>query len=314
MEAWWKGWAIPIVQIGGDVQIARAVVEPSDTALSVLQRLICGADDVPASRSAVFIVEIRSEDVILGFKVSLEDTDGGLEVVGLGCPFDHGPVSGPKLGSAIMWTLFDLIGFDSPWHRAFRGRRFEKMLEQMPFPASSMMLSLPSPKLEMQQIRERSAHIGSLSSMHRIEPAVADFLRLVKLTTKAIDFDDPDIDSDHGYAAWPVHLLGMGNIIDLHLQISKDASGVRRSRWCLINTSTQDLTPEFDTPLEAMMALPMWWDIDDPEGYLDRVVPEAQWAEGLLPILEPFRLLDEPSPLLWPSERLEPWARALGLL
>ncbi len=302
-DRWWAGWALPLATLDNGAMILRVVDDlPKGGIWDTMQHLM-SLHLWRKNTDALFLYfEPGPQGKLLGFQFNLLPIEGGVYVDRIYTAFQYNPRGGADLRRAMLWVLFDLVGIETPWSVAPpRGIA--------PTPQAELFLPRPVSDAPLTAATEASNQISELDSIEAMLKPTNDFLRLLRHTDFIVggeEFDERIPDRE-----WFTWQLYMGGPKIYRLMVEKYDN--EPAFWSVASSDGLTITDDFDTPLNALLAVPVWWPRSDPEGYIEAFTPTAEWWPNLKPIIEPYLLLDE-MPLAWPLPKLQEWAEGVGLL
>lgn len=302
-EKWWAGWAIPICILSNGAIILRVVGEMPSGGIWDTMRHLMSLHLWKKNTDALFIYfEPGPKGKLLSFQFNILPIEGGAYVDRMYTAFQHDPKSGADLRRAMFWVLFDLLGIETPWSVAPpRGIA--------PTPQAELFLPKPVYDVPLTRATEMSAQISTLDSIEAMLRPTFDLLTLLRDTDFIVGSEELDErEPDREWFTWQIY-MGGPKIYRLMVEKYEDEPAF----WSVASSDGRTITDDFDTPLDALLAVPIWWPNNDPEGYIEAFTPDAEWWPELKPILEPYLLLEE-MPLAWPLPKLEEWAKGVGLL
>jgi len=300
--AWWKGWAVPLVVFEDSSMVLRVATELPAGGFWDTLRDMMGLRDGSASTEALFLFHDPSPPAkILAFQMNMLPIDGGVYVDRIYTPFQHDPKRCAKLRGAMLWVLFDMLDIDTPWSVSPpRGIAAT--------PQAELFLPRAVYDVPLVMARQLSDEIGQLQNVETSVRPTTDMLTLLRNTdfitgSEWIDDKVPDMK----WFQWRVY-LGGPKVYQLIVEASDNGLV-----WSVASSDGMAITDDFEAPLDALLAVPIWWPKNDPDGYIEAFVPTGPWAPELQPVIESYLLLGE-MPLAWPNPKFREWAEGVGLL
>lgn len=313
---WWKGWAIPIAMLDERRLLLRVISDfPSEGTFCIYKNTFWRTTGNPHQR--IFLTLDIARNISDVFQMNLLSINGKLYVDQLFLPgrsmitpedFVDEELRDPfRTGQRrdILWVIFELIGVPTPFsiERMSPSVRAQLFLPRMVKSPShrdleSALSSFKSKATRLISFKQAIGHTNEL----------LDLLRRFNVIQTSHECDnDP-----HGHSRRRWRIYGSGIAVDIRLTVDDEFPSLLS--WQLLDSSFEPMTPSFTSPLEALEALPTWWPEDDPDGYIERILPRATWWPDLLPLVESYFLLNADLPVLLPSSELEAWVASVGWL
>ena len=249
----------------------------------------------------------------LSFRLDILTVVSATHVRSIQSPFMRNPFQGPELYGQILWTLTELLGIE-----VFDPR------ELSPTPQSELFLPIRAGAKQMTQAVDANNWIAQLQidepdylkAPEDIEEALATdssapsrFFASLKDARLISNYEpwENEYGEEHSQE-WRLY-LGGPHILAMSAVREDDGTFT----WSVAPWDWSFVFAEAPTPLEALMKAKLLIAAEDEDAWFDQILPKVEWlikAEDL----EPYALLDTPSPLAWPVDKLIPWAREMGLL
>lgn len=299
-------WGVPVARFA-DGQVLYRVFNRVASPIGLTDVLwrIHSWDSGP--RTVPRFLLMKGHEPSLSFGVHLYDSVLGVREIRT--PFSLDPSREDNLNEKVWWTLVELFGID-----IFDPRQFSYTLRSQ----------IHAPKVVDEQVMSdlifRNDIIVAYQNRIKRQSDIDGTINLTPIVNKMDALVELLGVSSHERWGGPgdesvMHewIVFLGGAHQIQLSVEVDLEEVSFDWEVRDRDGTATLSSKQSSPLDALLKARMIVEESHEEEFLDQRVPEA---ELLVPpeLLEPFELVDEPSPLTWPDKKLEQWAHQVGLV
>ncbi len=316
-------WLVPLARFADGRVICRAVRTGLGAEMRTIETLLDMHLWDPARDDMLFVVLDSTGAFMGGFTIKayiLGQSPIGpigpgslIHAADIQTSFRLLPPRGEALRQAALWVLTELMGLNHLWNpKQVSATVQAKLLVPNIYVGPEIMQPR---KVDLHMINERQPQLlsGGVSWDQFLDDVDGQLQMWVNrgfavVATERMDEDGEDL--QERWATWRLY-LGGPNIVNLELMAYPD-----ELEWKIGDTDNQPLVEApSPSPFQAVIDAELVVRHDELEAWSDAHVPEWDWVSPqVADLMEPFALLGELTPFLWPVDKLIAWAEPLGLL